>query len=59
MRWGYENWGSRSGAKNYLLVVVGSFNHVNHGEKVPLVGGLELTCGLLPKGKWKTDSQGG
>ena len=31
--------------KNNLLLVINSFNHVNHGEEVALASELELRCG--------------
>jgi hypothetical protein len=30
---------------NPLLLVIGSFHRVNHGEEEPLADELELTCG--------------
>jgi hypothetical protein len=33
--------------KNKIKIknLIGTFNHVGHGEKAPLVGDLTLTCG--------------
>lgn len=39
------NRGNRSREKNSLLLIVGSFNHVNCREEVRLLGELELKCG--------------
>ena len=45
MRWTYLNRGTRSRGRKHLLLVVGSFNHVNHREEVPLAGEIQPTCG--------------
>jgi hypothetical protein len=37
--------GALKAEKKNLLLVISSFNHVNHGEEVPLASELELRCG--------------
>lgn len=45
VRWGFLKGGKRV-EKTYLLLAIGLFNHVNHGEEVTrLENEPDLTCG--------------
>jgi hypothetical protein len=45
VRWGFLKGGKRV-EKAYLLLAIGLFNHVNHGEEVTrLESEPDLTCG--------------
>jgi hypothetical protein len=35
-------------------LIVGSYNHVNHGEEATLAGELKPACGWLPKANKNT-----